>query len=163
MLEALKVAQPTETNLSVKVLTGMVSITAIADGPKSCKKVKATKPKTKGIAPSFYFTVQHKIQSVVDVKFQQFVGTNGFNCNVFGEEQEIKDAYASIKANKPVTAFLYSDAKGDILLRLRPTKLTKRDFASMVTSDVAQLDAVSANGRKFTTGIIRDEDLDDEA
>ena len=163
MSETLKVAQPTETNLSVKVLTGMVSITGIADSAKSCKKVKATKPKTKGIAPSFYFTVQYKIQSVVDVTHQKFVGNAGFNCNMFGEEQEVKDAYANIKAGKPVTAFLYSDAKGDILLRLRPSKLTKRDFASMVTSDVAQLDVVSANGRKYTSNIISDEDLDDNA
>jgi len=163
MLEALKVAQPTETNLSVKVLTGMVSITGIADGPKSCKKVKATKPKTKGIEPSFYFTVEHKIQSVLDPKFQHFVGTNGFDCNVFGEQQEIKDAHASIKAGKPVTAFLYSDAKGSILLRLRPTKLGRRDFASMVTSDVVQLEAVSVDARKYKTSIIKDEDLDDEA
>jgi hypothetical protein len=160
--KALEVAQPTETKASVKVLTGMVSITAIANGPKSCKTVKATKPKTKGVTPSFYFTVQHKIQSVVDVKFQHFVGNNGFDCNVFGEQQEIKDAHDNVKAGKPVTAFLYADAEGNILLRLRPTKLGRRDFASMVTDDVEKLDAVSVDARKYKTSIITDKDLDDK-
>jgi hypothetical protein len=150
-----------ETTKAVKTLTAMATLKAIGDGAKSRKKITATKPKDKKMQPSFYFTAKFDILSVIDPKNSHLIGRESFASNLFGEEAEIKDAFESIKAGKAVTAYVYSDINGDVLLRLRPTKLTKRDFASMSTDDVATLDNVSAKSRKYIN-VIDDADLDDK-
>ena len=159
--KATETAKSVETTKAVKTLTAMATLTGIGDGAKSRKKITATKPKDKKMQPSFYFTAKFSVLSVIDPKHAHLIGRESFASNLFGEQDEIKEAFDAIKAGKAVTAYIYSDVNGDVLLRLRPTKLTKRDFASMSTDDVATLDNVSAKSRKYIN-VIDDADLDDD-
>ena len=154
-------AKSVETTKAVKTLTAMATLTAIGDGAKSRKKITATKPKSKETPVSYYFTAKFSVLSVIDPKHAHLIGRESFASNLFGEQAEIKEAFDAVKAGKAVTAYIYSDINGDVLLRLRPTKLTKRDFASMSTDDVATLDNVSAKSRKYIN-VIDDADLDDD-
>lgn len=157
---------PTMVAKATKTLTAMVSLTAIANGAKSAKKVKVTKKKAgtakEDFVPQSYFTSNFRVKSVIDTKHERLNGRDSFAANLFGDAKEIADAYTAIKAGNEVTAYMYSDANGDVLLRLRPTKLTKREIASMLTDDVAHLDNVSNNARKFVN-LVDDSELDDEA
>lgn len=160
--------QETQTVVAkaTKTLTAMVSLTAIANGAKSAKKVKVTKRKAgvskEDFVPQSYFTSHFTVTSVIDPKDSALNGRESFPANIFGDAKEIADAYAAVKAGNKVVAYMYSDINGDVLLRLRPTKLTKREIASMKTDNVEHLDGVSTNARKFVN-LVDDSELDDEA
>lgn len=155
------VAPDATTKKLTKSLTAMVTITGFSDGAKARRKITAAKQtaeqKKAKLAPNFYFTAAYNIKSVVDTQYEAVVGAPGISCNIFGSEAEIKEIHAKV-GKEPITAYLYADKKGDLLLMLRPRKITKAQFAEMAGATKEEQAEVSANASRFVN-IVDDSEL----